>query len=741
MHRLHVILLFAFCSFACSGARKSYSQEEARVFQAGAAAVDITPTKFPVIVNGMFEQRTASGALDRSMSRALVLDDGHTRLAVVVVDNLMIKRDVLDLVKGMAARATGIPQERILISATHTHSSPSAMSCLGSDADPSYVQFLPAQITKSIALAAKNVVSARIGWTVVQDDEHSHCRRWIFRPDRIGRDPFGQQNVRAHMHPGYQSKNHIGPSGPADPDLSLLAVETTDGKPLAVVGNYAMHTYGSYGSGLVSAEFCGRFGDKLATLIGAESSSPEFVGMMSQGTSGDAMWMDYGRPELSSDLDEYTAAVASVAAVAYRTIKFHDWVPLAMAESRLKLRRRVPDAARVAWAKKAYPLPLDTPSSGDMGRPRIYAREALLLHAEPEVELKLQAVRIGDLGITAIPNEVYAITGLKLKAQSPLATTFNIELANGAQGYIPPPEQHKLGGYTTWPARTAGLEVEAEPKIVEALLQLLENVSGAKRKTFVDPLSDYATAILAARPLAYWRLGDLVAANATDATDRHHARLVGQVAMYLPGPSAAGLSTGPRGNRAVHFAGGRLQASLDDLKQEYSVSLWFWNGLPADVRPVTGTLMMRGDAADQETLFIGGNADPDAMGRLVFRVGEQTFVGSTTLGSKLWHHAVIVRTKNRVSVFLDGDPNEEINATVEPGPTASRILLAGSDKTDQPLEGKMDEVAIFNRVLTTDELVGHYTTSKMTRPPHPQPKQVISVKPRIGRVFPLPPAP
>jgi hypothetical protein len=57
-----------------------------------------------------------------------------------------------------------------------------------------------------------------------------------------------------------------------------------------------------------------------------------------------------------------------------------------------------------------------------------------------------------------------------------------MELANGAEGYIPPPEQHRLGGYTTWPARTAGLEVEAEPKIVEALLKLLEDVSGKQRR-------------------------------------------------------------------------------------------------------------------------------------------------------------------------------------------------------------------------------------------------------------------
>ncbi len=94
----------------------------------------------------------------------------------------------------------------------------------------------------------------------------------------------------------------------------------------------------------------------------------------------------------------------------------------------------------------------------------------------------LQTIGIGDLAITAIPNEVYGITGLKLKAQSPFKVTFNMGLANGAAGYIPPPEQHYLGGYTTWPARTAGLETTAEPQILETLLGQLETLSGQKRK-------------------------------------------------------------------------------------------------------------------------------------------------------------------------------------------------------------------------------------------------------------------
>jgi hypothetical protein len=81
-----------------------------------------------------------------------------------------------------------------------------------------------------------------------------------------------------------------------------------------------------------------------------------------------------------------------------------------------------------------------------------------------------------------MPNEVFAVTGLKLKAQSPIQPLMNIELANGAEGYIPPPEQHYLGGYTTWPARTAGLETDAEPKISNALLGLLEQISGGAQR-------------------------------------------------------------------------------------------------------------------------------------------------------------------------------------------------------------------------------------------------------------------
>ncbi|HAP06235.1 MAG TPA: hypothetical protein DCR20_00280, partial [Planctomycetaceae bacterium] len=538
-------------------------------FRAGAAQVDITPLQFPVRVNGMVEERTADRAADALMSRALVLDDGSVQLAIVVVDSLMLPREMLDDVKQQAAKLTGIPEDRMLISATHTHSAPSAMACLGSRVDPEYAQFLPAQIVRSIVQAQERLEPAEAGWAVVTDDLHNHCRRWIFRSDRMSMtDPFGVRNVRAHMHPGYQSANHTGPAGPADTDLTLLGLRSLDGRPLAVLANYAMHYYGSP---LVSADCCGRFGQRFAELLGASGQSRAFVGLLSQGTSGDSMWMDYSRPAVANDLDGYVTGLATKALEAWRLIQWRKDVSLAMAEERLRLQRRVPDEGRLEWARK---LSAEVGDRLPRGWSEVYSFEQLFLHEEPERELKLQAIRIGELGITAIPDEVFGITGLKLKQASPLAVTMNIELANGAEGYIPPPEQHVLGGYTTWPARTAALEVQAEPQIVGVLTKLLERVSGQVANALTDEQHAYAQAVSQSLPWAYWRLGELQGQPVSDQLEdgwrvQDQVAATGQgrqaiyepgVAFFLPGPRGAGLQQQFRGNRAVQFAGGRVRA-------------------------------------------------------------------------------------------------------------------------------------------------------------------------------------
>ncbi|HEY5316136.1 MAG TPA: hypothetical protein VIK18_26650 [Pirellulales bacterium] len=474
----------AIVSIACLAACPARAGE----LRVGAANVDVSPRVLPAICNGGFTEKILDKVLDPLHARALVLDDGHERIALVVVDSCMIPREVCDLAKHRAERVTGIHADRMLISATHTHSAPSVMNyTLGVRADPAYTQFLPAKIAEAIIEAAGKMQPAEVGWTTVDAPEQTHSRRWIVKPGKAGLDPFGERTVRAMMHPGYQNPDYAGPSGPVDTQLSLLSFRSPQGQPIALLANYSMHYFGM--SGGFSADYFGRFVDIASHQIAAESLAAGNRGLpvviMSQGTSGDLHWMDYSRPRRGLTIDQYAGELAEIAVDAYRKIRYRRDVSLAMAQRVLTLDRRTPDARRLQWAAAL------NAARGDRRpktRPEVYAEQATYLHEHPTETLVLQAVRIGDCGITAIPDEVYGITGLKLKAQSPLVPTFNIELANGASGYIPPPEQHALGGYTTWPARTAGLEVQAEPKIVDAVLGLLEEVSGRARRPLEQDL-------------------------------------------------------------------------------------------------------------------------------------------------------------------------------------------------------------------------------------------------------------
>ncbi len=691
-----------------------------KAFRAGAANVDVSPQKFPVISSGGFLERVGRELKDPLHARGLVLDDGATAVAICVVDTLAMSRDMIDRAKAAASRTTGIPTERMLVSATHTHSAPSVMGALGTGVDEEYAELLCARITEAIERAAANLAPARVGWASIVDSEDTNCRVWIRRPDRIGADPFGDLTIRAMMHPGYQNPDYIGPCGPEDPGLTVLSVQSPDGVPVAVLANYSMHYFGAPA---ISADYFGRFAELIKRKIGAEGTNPSFVGMMSHGTSGDQHWMDYGQPKESINIDTYADRVATAAGEAYKTIEYHDWVPVAMAERKLTVDRRLPDADRLAWAKEKITAMGERIKPKD--RPEVYALEQMYLHNDPKRELKLQALRIGDLGVTAIPCEVYAITGLKLKAQSPLPLTMNVELANGAEGYIPPPELHPFGGYNTWPARSAGFEVQAEPKIATAVLGLLEEVAGKPRRPIRPLDSPYAKCVSDAKPTAFWRMGNIAGPVAQDVSGGgHDGNYEDLVAFYLDGPEASGLSGEGQTARAAHFAGGRLVAPIKELGSRYSVEMWFWNGLACDARAVTGYVFSRSPdgvhGVPGDNLGIGGtHREGMAQGKLLFFNGDErdeSLVGSTEIAPKTWHHVVLIRDGEEVAVHLNGNTEPELSGSVTfTLPQACNDLFVGGRGDNLfNFQGKICEAAVYDRVLSAEEISTHYNAAAVT---------------------------
>jgi hypothetical protein len=694
---------------------------------AGAATIDITPTWFPVLVNGGMLSDTADRVTSPLHARAIVLDDGRERLAIVVVDSCMMPRPFLDEAKALAAQRTRIRPERMLISATHTHSAPAAMSCLGTEADPRYVPFLRIKLAEVIAAAEANLVPARVGWASAEAPDHTALRRWIRRPDRLGEDPFGNPTVRANMHAGRHWDDVIGESGPEDPTLSLIAIQSLDGLPLAVLANFSMHYFGD--TPPLSADYFGLFSEGLKKHLEPPglTNRPPFVGILSHGCSGDIWRRDYTLPPDATrepSIAEYTESLLRIALAAHQTVPYED-ADLAMSEARLTLNRRVPDRQRLDWARRVI--------AGMEGRSptnvtEVYAREQILLHEQPTAEVVVQAVRIGEIGIATTPTETYALTGWKVKLQSPLPQTMVFDLANGADGYIPPPEQHRLGGYNTWPARSAGLEIQAEPRIAQLALEQLEKVAGRPRRQVRSTQGPAARMLLQAAPLAYWRLDEMSGPRAIDTSGhQHHAFYEPGVVFYLEGPRSDAFTTqqpaGAAGlNRAAHFAGGRLDAYLDLPAENYSISLWFWNGLPTDAREIAGWIYSRGHdhglSPDSEHLGLGGTSHS---GQLTYlqgdpRQGAKPVAGHTVIPRWTWNQVVLVREEKRVRVHLNGDPLPEIEVLLEPtidtaidtAPALPQLFFGGRNDHHSNWEGRLDEIAVFDRALTTEEILGLY---------------------------------
>ena len=445
--------------------------------RAGAAVVDITPALG--VANGGVIARggPVTHIHDELHARCLVLDDGATRLAIAICDMRMLGGEVVARAKSLAGEATGLAPENILIAATHTHAAPAMVGIHPEPRDRAYAEFVARRIADGITRAGHHLAPAKVGWGFGSAPQHVHNRRWFMKPVAIAANPFGGRSDEVKMNPP-RGTDLLKPAGPVDPQVSVLDVRHTDGRPLALLANYGLHYVGGYQAGHVSADYFGLFADRVQGLLGADRQHPPFVAMMSNGTSGDVSNNDFrAKPERLPawvKMQRVANDLAGKVAKVVGNIGHHATAPLAVAATELQLGVRRPDDARLAWARRT--LANDTDPKR-LTRPEIYAQEALALAKFPaRVPVVLQAFRIGDLRIITVPCEMFAETGLALKQEAGLGPLFIIELANGYRGYLPTPRQHEWGGYETWPARSSYLEVQAAPKIRAALLGLLSKL-------------------------------------------------------------------------------------------------------------------------------------------------------------------------------------------------------------------------------------------------------------------------
>ncbi|MEO0414476.1 MAG: hypothetical protein AAF226_05935, partial [Verrucomicrobiota bacterium] len=423
--------------------------------------------------------------------RAIAFQNGDDHLILTLIDAIGIGLEMSQEAKQKVADATGWDPERMLISATHAHTTPK-----GGDSSPGRIAYEKLRrdgLVKAMLAAVDSLQPAKVGFASDEDPSEVRNRRWHYQPDAEAlRNPLNEFDTVRTNGP---NKDRIKPAGPIDPEIAVIDIRTNRNKPLGLIANYALHYVGGLPKvidadgrvrGVASADYFGEFSRIMPYRLGGQNPPENFVAMMTNGASGDInnLPFDIERPPRApfEQIRVVANKTADAAWRASRKIDHYQDSPLLRSRQRMiPLTFREPTDEEVTKALRL--LELTMPEQRAIhDRTNSVARNTVA-YAEPDFDrtedVLIQAHRIGDQAIVSLPFEVLVEIGLELKAKSPFPHTMVVALANGGYGYLPPPNQIKLGGYETW-IGTSKFTSGSSEILTENLLEMLAELKAAQ---------------------------------------------------------------------------------------------------------------------------------------------------------------------------------------------------------------------------------------------------------------------
>ena len=394
--------------------------------KAGIAREIISPPQGLYLIGYGDRTKGNAGIHDDLTATALVLDDGRTRLALVACDLLCLNEVIVDRVRDQVGKGTSV-----ILCCSHTHAGPIAYADRRSGrARFAYINTLVAKIARAVDQAGAALAPAELAWGQTEAS---------IAINRRERQPDGNVVIG------------VNPDGVIDHSVNILSIRRKDGTPLATVVNYACHgTVLGPDNLLVSADWIGAMRAKIEDALGTRV-------LFLQGATGDLNpdheWGSGDSWEAVRSLGEQ---VAEQVIGAYRQdLSLLAYVPLGLKR-------------RTVWlpleAKATTPTPMPTyrrklAELVDLPYAVRFVVDILLEHRYPwrsrieardgfwHIPLRVNTVRIGDLGLTTFASETLTEIGMAIKANSPAAHTMFASVSDGCIGYLPTAKAHAEGGY------------------------------------------------------------------------------------------------------------------------------------------------------------------------------------------------------------------------------------------------------------------------------------------------------
>lgn len=446
-----VALLGALCALIV--ALPTLAQEAQ--FRAGASKLEITPdaNEMPP---GML------GVLDPLNVRAIVIDNGSSRAALVTVDAAALSTDTWRRLTARAEEELGIPSANLLLTATHTHSAPFVRA---GDFEE--------KLFAAVKQASDRLQPARMAFGTGQS--------WI----NVNRAIIDPETRRWWEGPNYE--------GPSDKTVAVLRFEALSGEPLAVYYNYAVHPVVTGNLDMISGDIPGAASNYIEDSLGGEA-----VAVWSSGASGDQNPIffqqtydlreirirDYAArgedisnsmPPGGQGLDRTNPRVA---VLLEQQKQVNSALGLMLAEEVLHVMRSSLQAPQSVGSIQGANTSVFCP-----GRTRLDQGRAgfagTYQDADP-IPIQLSLLRLGDVVIGAVNAEVFNLIAQRFKREAPIKNAMMATLTNGVSGsgYIP-----NDAAYSQYTFEVVSSRLHpgcAETAIVDGLLELVQE-TGAER--------------------------------------------------------------------------------------------------------------------------------------------------------------------------------------------------------------------------------------------------------------------
>ena len=391
----------------------------------GAAKVGITPAADAALPLSGYASRTAGfqGIHDDLSVRALVVDDGTARAAVVSCEIIGLSNAFWEKMTERITRETGIAGDHLMLASVHTHAAPSTGVYGGgplTSNQADYIAGLENAILESVRQAKAALQPARIG--------------------------FGTGAAKVNMN--RRARNGEGgwmlgnnPDGVSDKTVAVIKFESLSGEPLALLSNYGVH----------------------GTVLGAENLQ---ISSDLPGATSRYVERHYGTKVISL----WTSGTAGDQDPIYRVGKDFQNVAALGAILGEEIARvadtiRTTNRAHIHGKQRVVTCPgkrtVQAPGPG---------REYKFEDSDP-VAIRLSLLVINDIAITGVSGEVLTPIGLRLKRESPFNRTLMITHCNGSSGYLPDDAAYDQVSYEILTTRAK--RGCAEGAMVNGLLEMM----------------------------------------------------------------------------------------------------------------------------------------------------------------------------------------------------------------------------------------------------------------------------